>query len=227
MSIATLKRKTNATYKNVSSGKQQFSLHGGTRSQGFIGQDTLGRSLPTQNMRGDTLMGHGGCCGNYHVIKAGIMNYPINDPTIMKPSVVGTSGMMMKKYRWIRRPAPYSVVKPDNTLNLNTQGQYVDNIVKAATDVYDTANEKYKVNGVYVKSVPCATCSNSIFTKSLNTCTIAKPTDINSAGLYLKTLDKKCETLDVYGTGSNIQGSPFVSNSIVATTTTKNCNATR
>lgn len=45
MSIVTLKRKTNQSYKTSSTGYTQFSLNGTTRNQGWIGQSNLSRSI--------------------------------------------------------------------------------------------------------------------------------------------------------------------------------------
>ena len=56
MSEATLKRKTAVKYRNMSVGNESknnkgFSLNGTTRNQGYVGQDTLGRSLPKTIMK--------------------------------------------------------------------------------------------------------------------------------------------------------------------------------
>jgi len=54
MSIATLKRKTQTQYNNMSVGsKTGFSLNGTHRSQGYIGQTSLSRSLPKTLMKGN------------------------------------------------------------------------------------------------------------------------------------------------------------------------------
>jgi hypothetical protein len=60
---------------------------------------------------GNVAKGNGGCCGTYvqNSIISGI-NYQ-NDPSIIKPSAVGTAGMISKKYRWIRRPELLSETK--------------------------------------------------------------------------------------------------------------------
>ena len=58
MSIATLKRKTEAKYNNVSVNVPQFSINGGYRNQGWVGQTTLSRSLPKTPMVGDLSLIH-------------------------------------------------------------------------------------------------------------------------------------------------------------------------
>ena len=41
MSVATLKRKTNATYKTSSTNQQNFSLSGTRRNKSYIGQTLI------------------------------------------------------------------------------------------------------------------------------------------------------------------------------------------
>jgi len=131
MSIVALKRKTASQYHNMSVGQNQFSLNGTRRSQGYVGQTSLSRSLPRTLMRGNTVCGHGGSNGKYptHPIVTegtGLGTNALNDPNVVKPSVLDTNGQLMTQYRWIRRPAPYTSVKPDNTLHIQTQEQYID-----------------------------------------------------------------------------------------------------
>ena len=88
MSLATLKKKTAAKYNNMSVNKPAFSLNGTHRSQGYVGQDTLGRSLPKTPMNGNVARGHGGCCGTYlrsNIVQSGVTS--TNDPDIVKSSV--------------------------------------------------------------------------------------------------------------------------------------------
>ena len=61
MSIATLKRKTQAKYNNMSVGNTHgFSINGTHRNQGYVGQTSLSRSLPRTLMKGNAVRGHGG-----------------------------------------------------------------------------------------------------------------------------------------------------------------------
>lgn len=138
MSIATLKRKVASQYNNSSVGFAQFSINGTRRSQGWVGQTSLSRSLPRTLMKGNVIKGHGGCCGTYPVypvIQSGVTS--TEDPRVVKSSVMNTMGMIDTKYRWITRPAPYSVVKPDTTNNLNDQQSYIDSVRKQA--IYDAS----------------------------------------------------------------------------------------
>ena len=127
MSIATLKKKTNQKYNSMSVGRTGFSINGTHRSQGFVGQTMLSRSLPGTKMRGPILRGSGGNNGQYHTtpnIVSGI-NYQ-NDTSFIKSSVLNTSGMIMTVYPWIRRPQPFATVKSNSTNHINNQGDLIN-----------------------------------------------------------------------------------------------------
>lgn len=115
MSIATLKKKTMHKYNNSSVGRTQFSLNGGHRSQGFVGQTSLSRSILKTPMNGNVVKGHGGNNGTYpqHILFSSDVS-SLNDSSHIKSSVVSTNGMIKQRYRWIRRPLPFSVFKPKN-----------------------------------------------------------------------------------------------------------------
>jgi hypothetical protein len=137
MSIATLKRKTQTQYNNMSVGQPTFSLNGTRRSPGYVGQDTLGRSLVRSLSRNGALKGHGGCCGAYPVNQ--IKNSPemahLNNASVVKSSSLTNSGLISTKYRWTRRPQPITTWKPDHSNNINTQAFYIDKVaLKAILD---------------------------------------------------------------------------------------------
>jgi hypothetical protein len=139
MSEATLKRKTRTQYNNMSVGSKNggFSLNGTRRSQGYVGQTMLGRHFPRTPMRGNVARGSGGCCGTYYqgtIIQSGVPfptgvngNSANNNPQVVKKSVINNDGHIMTKYRWIRRPQPYSTVKINASSTKNTQGVYINN----------------------------------------------------------------------------------------------------
>jgi hypothetical protein len=52
------------------------------------------------------------------------------DSSIVKSSVMNTQGMIDTKYRWIRRPQPFSSTKPDYISNTNSQEQYIEKLAK-------------------------------------------------------------------------------------------------
>ena len=134
MSIVALKKKTAAKYNNMSVNVQQFSINGGFRNQGWVGQTSISRSLIKTPHRGATPRGHGGCCGTYNMSIVKPLEPCTNNNEVVKSSVVSTDGMLDMKYRWISRPAPYSSVKPDVNHNLNQQGDYINRIKKKTLD---------------------------------------------------------------------------------------------
>ena len=142
MSIVTLKRKTQTQYNNMSVGRAGFSLNGTRRSAGYVGQDTLGRSLIRSLSRNGALKGHGGCCGKYPVkeIKMSPEMAGLNNPAVVKSASLTTSGLLMTKYRWIRRPQPYSATKSDDTKNINDQSSYIEYIAKKAISDASSCN---------------------------------------------------------------------------------------
>lgn len=163
MSIATLKRKTASKYNNVSVGVPQFSINGGHRSQGWVGQTMLSRSLPRTPMRGPTARGSGGCCGFYPqgtIIQSGVLS--TNDPNVIKSSVLDNDGMIATHYRWITRPAPFTSVKPDTNHNLNIQSEYI--LQKRKNVQCNTKSEPGPIKY-------CATCAYlpTIFSPRINT----------------------------------------------------------
>ena len=144
MSIVTLKKKTQTQYNNMSVGMKGFSLNGTHRSQGYVGQTNLSRSLPKTNMKGNVACGYGGSCGTFlkpPIIQSAVIS--LNDPVVVKSSVLGTYGMLETKYQWIRRPQPFSSIKPDGNHNINFQSNYTDNLSKktvACISAYDASN---------------------------------------------------------------------------------------
>ena len=229
MSVATLKKKTEAKYnlarigdinglnlhrvhKSIGS-DTVFSLNGTRRSQGYVGQDTLGRSLSRTLMRGNVIRGHGGCCGKYPVkpiVQSSIIS--TNNPNVVKRSVKNTNGMIMSQYRWIRRGYPYTSVKPDNTLNNNTQQEYIARIARTTIQQVDSSNCILDAKYQYQPSTNC----NSILRKTTNyqnlisstktTCNITKDLTnppsktsgvANSEGLYILKLAQSCVNNDI------------------------------
>jgi hypothetical protein len=128
MSEATFKKKTQYNYHNnsVNRGHQGFSLNGTHRSQGWVGQELRGRTLVRTLNRGGANRGHGGCCGTYptpFVIPSEICS--TENPYVVKNSVINTPGMLRKRFAWIWRPEPYTVVKPDDNHGVGDQSSYL------------------------------------------------------------------------------------------------------
>ena len=213
MSIATLKRKTNAKYNNMSVNQSSFSLNGTHRSQGYVGQTSLSRSLPRTLMRGNTERGHGGCCGTYPIVHintegSGLGSNLLNDPTVIKSSVLDTNGMIMSKYRWIRRPAPFTSVKPDNTINDNTSSQYTNKLKRitlseqcsTTKDAVETNKECCPYMKRYYNDFNANSRKNVITKDALST--------KRNYEEYNDALTKKCTEEDIPFSNKN-NGQPF------------------
>ena len=87
MSLATLNRKTKEKYKTASVGKQQFSINGSYRNQGWIGQTSLSRTTYVSNLN------------NMH--------------NVIKPSVINSTMAVTKKIQ----QKPFTVLKTNKTIN--------------------------------------------------------------------------------------------------------------
>lgn len=203
MSIATLKRKTLAKYNNMSVGQPQFSLNGTHRSQGYVGQTMLSRSLPRSLMKGNVIRGHGGCCGTYPIkpIVQSSINYQENS-RVVKPSVINTSGMVTNKYQCIGKcisgidVCNGSLKGVDHVLKnqssyIYTQESYISKVAKAAV-----ACNLIKPNiiGVkYTNDLGMKCDKNCTITKSDKQCKIPM-----SAGEYTIYLNNGCIANDVF-----------------------------
>ena len=163
MSIVTLKKKTNQKYNSMSVGRTGFSLNGTHRNQGFVGQNLISRSLPTTKMGGNTARGHGGSLGKYHTppnIVSGIQYQ--NDPTFIKSSVLSTNGMIMTKYRWIRRPHSFATVKSNSTNHINNQSDLINRKrLSAATDPIINTGVNVSILPLPFTSSICGVCNLS------------------------------------------------------------------
>lgn len=203
MSIATLKRKSLVQYNNMSVGQPSFSLNGTRRSAGYVGQDTLGRSLIRSLSRGGALKGHGGCCGKYPVreIKTSPEMACLNNANVVKPSSLTNAGLIMTKYRWIRRPQPYTSVKQDATRNINNQAYYIDYLAKKtiATNCHDASGN----TTVYRFTRNCKSLCPYI-TKSVEFYSAARP-----CSEYIRKLNLKCANMDEFKLYKNSKSVPF------------------
>jgi len=201
MSIATLKRKTQTKYNNMCVGTQGFSLNGGFRNQGYVGQTSLSRSLPRTLQQG-----YGGCCGTYNnasVVMSSVTS--TEDPKIIKKSVLGTSGMLSSKYRWIRRPQPYSTVKPDVNNNTSDQSTYITKKIKK------TIFEIKKGNDASDSSCTNVNTTTSSCVNQKKTCENVRPEEEYlpiSSGQYIELLNDECQENDIV-TQRTTNGAPL------------------
>lgn len=209
MSVVTLKKKYQAQYRNSSVGLPQFSINGTHRSQGYVGQTMLSRSLPTTPMNGIYPRGHGGCCGKF-VIKPIVQSAvtSLNNPNIIKPSVVSSKGMLEEELKCINKlkipnvshKLPQytlkNIVKPDNNQHSSTQEDYITRKVKKTIQEANncTSNDQIK-NQTYG-------CKNRIYHSNFSKqqCYYTKPKSnfvAMSQGEYIIKIDNSCINEDI------------------------------
>jgi len=199
MSIATLKKKTAVKYNNMSVSQPLFSLNGTHRSQGFVGQATLSRSLPRTLMKNGGYKNYGGCCGTFkigQIVQSSVKS--TEDISVVKISSINTRGLLhVNKYSCLWRPAPYTNVKMDTNQNLNSQTEYIKNVRKNTILEADACQT--------VNSNPCNISKKNCdfvrprYTPFKNANNWTKPESdfvAMSQGEYLLQLDKQCGTID-------------------------------
>jgi len=197
MSIVALKKKTLAKYNNNSVGLAQFSLNGTHRNQGYIGQTSLSRSLPRTLARGNTLRGSGGCCGKYNKGTSVLSSVTsTEDNSVVKSSVLSYDGMSAIKYRWIRRPAPITVVKSDNNNNNTSAQDYIKKVSTTTVNNINTCSQDI-VKSKIICHEKCKALPTNVGGSLYNNkgTTITKPQNkftSLSYGQYLLNLNKKC-----------------------------------
>jgi len=130
MSIATLKRKTtrggNPRLDPVSGiGAKGFSLNGGYRNIGAVGQFRMVSNVTRTPFRGTEPMGHGGFNRTYYDVPSNSGDCCTNDNAIIKHSSLNTAGLIDEKYKWTKSQYPNYWVKDDNNSYriTKTQGQ--------------------------------------------------------------------------------------------------------
>ena len=223
MSLVALKRKT-AAMKNLSSGQKGFSINGTHRSQGYIGQTSLSRSLinTPHGQTGDP-EGHGGCCGDFSTttnIRAS-ETFSLEDENVVKKSVLSTTGMLSNRNRWLKRSAPYTSTKLTAGWT-NGQGDYIAYLKKKAAKCDPTQTDKL-LNEKEVNSVAISKCTTTNITRKdgahvfnkTTVCTFTKPvsdyTSI-SQGEHIFKLHDKCADQDdvLFKIVSNTRRTPLL-----------------
>lgn len=223
MSLVALKRKT-AAMQNLSTGQKGFSINGTHRSQGYIGQTSLSRSLiNTPHGQTGAPEGHGGCCGDFSTtsnIRAS-ETFSLEDENVVKKSVLSTAGMLSNRNRWLKRSAPYTSTKLTAGWT-NGQGDYIAYLKKKAAKCDPSQADKL-LNEKEVNSVATSKCTTTnitrkdgapVFNKTM-VCTFTKPvsdyTSI-SQGEHIFKLHDKCADQDdvLFKIVSNTRRTPLL-----------------
>ena len=135
MSIAILKKKSrhNPRIDPISGqGHKGFSLNGGYRNIGAVGQFRMISNTTRTPFKGADPMGNGGCCGKYYNKPLNSGSCCTNDNMIIKKSSLNTSGMIDTKYKWMKGTYPHYWVKEDDgSYNLTRdQATYIRNLTQ-------------------------------------------------------------------------------------------------
>lgn len=207
MSINTLKRKTKAQYNNVSVNQKQFSINGGTRNQGWIGQTSLSRTVNRTLFRDGCPRGAGGLFGHFPI--SNVISSDINtteNSSVIKKSVLSTYGQLETEYR----PEMFITVKPDSNNNLNNQSYYIQNLkIKTVSTVNNC-----DISGNSLKEKGCSKCYNT--TTNYNNQINNPPTVITkdgstviSAGDYITNLQNKCYLNNTFYIPNKLNNTPL------------------
>ena len=199
-----------------------FSLVGSHRNQGYIGQGSLGRSLPKTIMKGDVIHGNGGCCGTYKVtpiVESGVKCQ--NDSLILKKPVLNTRGMLAnRRMRYLDSNGNLvsQIVKPDNNQNNNTGLDHIrkvrnETIIEADSSLCNVTYEKACCDGVIENIVPyevdckgCPTMDNSLkkfFIVKKNRFDFTKDIVRNKGESYSTYLARSAKFMDCSSTRNN------------------------
>jgi len=215
MSIATLKKKSGAMNARLSANSPLgFSLNNTQRTTGYIGQTSLSKHYYGGMMKGAVVKGHGGCCNTYKFanVPSPFIQTLTEPPSIhnIKPSVKTNSGLLMTKYRWVKRPQPFSTTKKfvDTSISQEMLTQYLKK------KAINKANECNKVVQIET-AVDAKGCPIKCFIKE------QQYTHVMSSSEYiLKKLVFQCQELDTMQFTKNVLGVPFGCASVRNTTDT-------
>lgn len=141
MSLQTLKKKSrnNRRFAPISGrGINGFSLNGGYRNIGGIGQFRMISNTTRTPYKGAVAKGNGGKLGKYYTTtnQGGGLNSGsccTNDNQIIKKSSINNAGMIDTKYKWMKGTYPNFWVQEDDTESRSgtrDQSTYIQNLTK-------------------------------------------------------------------------------------------------
>ena len=147
MSLQVLKQKSRR-FENRISGKDKngFSLNGGYRNQGWIGQQLTARSITYTPYRGNIPMGNGGNNGEYkiNVVDSGCCG--TNNVDIIKRSNMNTKGLLNA-----------TVIHPTGVLNASCINTCVGSqfIVKPHVKTAENLSQSLQINTKAEHTLKC------------------------------------------------------------------------
>ena len=142
-------------------GDSGFSINGGRRNVGYVGQ-SMAMGKNGTSFKGIHPVGHGGHYGAYYqaepVFNSARVNTLGTQYKYIKPSVISTYGMLRKKYRWAYTGVTpnYWVKQVGGSANLSdnfSSGLHTEDLSSKNTCVVDTNDDK-KYEGYIVEHGP-------------------------------------------------------------------------
>jgi len=199
MSLATLKKKSQVLYNNLSVGTDGFSLNGGHRSAGYIGQSTQSRHLTRTLAKNNVLRGISGPSPIINVKPSELAC--LNNPNVVKPTTINTSGMIHTKYKWFW--SGKQSVKPDSNHH-SIQSERTETLAKKTISCANTSYESPVATNINCNSIPTLARprNSSLFRGLLRhrpVCTVTKPETTFVAMTYeqyLQKLNADCKSND-------------------------------
>ena len=193
MSLATLKRKTEAKYNNMSVNTGEgFSLNGTRRNQGYVGQTSSSRSLTRGLRNGQYLRGHGSCCSTGTETPITQNEYTcLEDNTVIKRSSLSMMGML--KTRYCNNTC--NIVKPDTNNNTSDQSTYITKKIKKTINEINKGNDPSNTSCTNVNTTSPSSCVNK-----KNVCENVRPEEEYlpiSSSQYTEILNSACQENDV------------------------------
>lgn len=209
MSIVVLKKKTrsNSRFAPISGrGINGFSLSGGYRNIGAVGQFRMISNTTRTPFRGPHPMGNGGKYGAYYDKPLNSGSCCTNDNQIIKKSSLNTAGMIDTKYKWTKGTYPNYWVQDDdcNYSDTHDQSRYIRNLTqKCGASVFTNVQNNGNCGTVYDPSgSPIYSCSGNKnacsyyigtrkyirmpYAKNFNQLPISQGQYIHTGGLYKK-----------------------------------------
>jgi hypothetical protein len=168
MSIVALKKKSrhNPRFAPISGrGKDGFSLNGGYRNIGSVGQFRMISNTTRTPFKGTEAKGNGGNGGKYYNNPLNSGSCCTNDISIIKKSSKNTAGMIDTKYQWTKGTYPnYWVQEDDGGYNsTRDQSTYIQKLTQKIGGAVGckTLTEEEK-NKIYSCSANTKSCSYHI-----------------------------------------------------------------
>lgn len=198
MSIATLKKKTQHQYNNISVGQSNFALNGTRRPQGWIGQTNLSRSIVKTNMKGNHYGGYGGICGRFPMPAHPAILVDYNDSGVIKKSV-GNTLETLEERLVMTVPASGITVKNMDSKNSTLVSHAVrcslsvtkdvDTIVSKPSAICSAMKKYFKRDYITANNIPKCTSDNIV----------SKETKVLGGLDYIqKKIIPKCEAYNRY-----------------------------